>query len=650
MPSCVMQSDDVGETEALTELQETASETIDWAARRKERAQEREASKLYKRWWFIALVAVATVLVSAVGAEAALSYGRVHPGVTVAGVDVGGKAPSEARALLEVELPQKASEPIEVIHEDQTWTYNPAELGVDFDYSASIDDAMAVGRSGGARTAVTGRVGAWLGGVEVPPYLVADDALVKKALDDISARTDVAPVDAGVKMNGVKASVVPGSDGMALDRERASAEMLESFLSDDRRVEAPVVVDEVEITDAEAASVARLAEQMVAEPVKVTYEGKAWTFTPEQVASWLAFKRSDEASAAGTSVIAASDDESGSVDGGITLVVHVDAELVGKTAIPKIGADIGREAKNAKFTTANGKVTIVPSQDGIGPDVDSLAISLTDKLANEGDREVELRTTRTEPEITTEKARSMGIKERISTYTTTFDAGNGPRVKNIHLLGDSLDGKLVPPGETFSFNGTIGERTAAKGYKEANAIVNGKLVPSLGGGICQVATTLFNTIYESGMPVIERRNHSFYISSYPKGRDAAVSWGGPDLKFKNDTAQWMLISVSYTSSSVTVSLYGTDPGYQISSSASDFRPGAAFPVEETKDSSLPAGTRVIEAAGVNGRSVTVTRTIKKDGKVVRTDNFVSNYTPKTQIVRVGTKVAASTTTTGTPTR
>jgi vancomycin resistance protein YoaR len=286
-------------------------------------------------------------------------------------------------------------------------------------------------------------------------------------------------------------------------------------------------------------------------------------------------------------------------------------------------------------------VTIEPSQDGIGPDIESLSLALTQELKDpSSDRAVELRTSRRTPEITTEKARSMGIKERISTYTTTYESGNQPRVNNIHLLGDSLDGALVKPGGVFSFNGTAGERTAEKGYQEANAIVNGRLVPQLGGGVCQVGTTIFNAVFESGLPVIERRNHSFYIAHYPKGRDATVSWGGPDFKFKNDTENWVLVSVSYTNGSITISLYGTDPGYDVAAETGSWTNERPFTVEEIKDPELTQGSRVVEDGGVSGRSITVKRIVSKSGKVVRTDTFVSNYKPKTQVVRVGTKKRA----------
>ena len=314
------------------------------------------------------------------------------------------------------------------------------------------------------------------------------------------------------------------------------------------------------------------------------------------------------------------------------------ARAAGKAVIPAVGAKIGRPARDARFKTRSGSVTIVPSKNGIGPDMDTLASRLTSELADEGSgRKVELRTTITKPKLTTQKAREMGIKQRLARYTTTYAPGNASRVNNIHLLGDALDGKLVAPGETFSFNGAIGQRTAAKGYQEANAIVNGKLVPQLGGGICQVGTTIFNAVYESGLPVVDRRNHSFYISHYPKGRDATVSWGGPDFKFKNTTDNWVLISVSYTSSSITIAVYGTDPGYEVVSEVGEWRNVKPYPTEKIKDPKMVVGSRVVEDPGVDGKSITVKRIVSKNGKIIRTDRFVSVYKPKAEVVRVGTK-------------
>lgn len=631
----------------MTEGQDiTTTENIDWAARRAERSAIKAADRR-RHWWVWVLAGIAALVVVLGIAEVALTVGRVHPGVTVAGIDAGGRTPRELRTLLGRELPKRASSPVTIAHKDKTWSYGAAEVGLEFDYAASVADAMAVGRKGGALAALSGRWDAWFGGVDVTARPLADEALVAKALDDVASGTDVAPVDAAVKLDGTDAIVEPGTDGVALDRDATADAMLAAFLGKDRTVQAPVVTDAVDVTDAEAEQAAATAERMLSAPVTVTYEKKSWKFSPEKVATWIAFARSDEASKAPDDVVEAETPAAKAADD-VTLLPSIDAARAEKTVISTLGTDVGRPAKDAQFKTANGKVTIIPSQTGIGPDLESLAVALTDKLTNGGDdRTVELVTTRTEPKITTKKAQSMGVKERISTYTTTYGSGDKPRVNNIHLLGDSLDGTLIEPGGTFSFNGAIGERTAARGYKEANAIVNGKLVPQLGGGICQVGTTLFNAVFESGLPVAERRNHSFYISHYPKGRDATVSWGGPDLKFKNDTDSWVLISVAYTSSSITISLYGTDPGYEVTSQTGDWTNIVEPPIEELKDATMPAGTKVIEDRGVSGRSITVKRIVQKDGKVVRTDTFVSKYKPKAEVVRVGTKekVAAGTATT-----
>lgn len=628
----------------MTEAADTDSAYVDWAGRRAERAAQRKAASRSKtvRIWLGALAGVVLLLVLA---EVAFSVGRIHPGVTVAGIEVGGLTPKRAAVMLEARLPVVAEEPVVVYHGDKTWEITASKVGLGFDYPATIGRAMAVGREGGIVGYLGARLEAWFGGVDVDPVATSDPTLMSETLAVIAKGIDVPPVDARVVIDGTSVSVEPPADGIALVRERAAAQIVAGFSSARRRIGAPVSVVPPAVSAEEAKQAAAITERMIAEPVTVTYGKKKWTFKPAVVASWVAFRRSDEpaegekdAEEPTSAAPAASASTSVAAGDAVSLIPFISAKAASKDILSAVGTGVGRPAKDARFKTAAGRVTIIPSQTGIGPDVESLALSLTTSLAlPEGSRSVELRTRSTQPELTTEKARSMGVVERISTYTTTYDSGNAPRVNNIHLLGDKLDGTLLAPGETFSFNGTVGERTAAAGYREANAIVNGKLVPQLGGGICQVGTTLFNAVFESGLPVVERRNHSFYISHYPKGRDATVSWGGPDLKFKNDTEDWVLISVSYSSSSITISLYGTDPGYEVTSKTGSWYGERKYPTETIKDPSMYVGTRIVEDGGINGRSIKVERIVKKDGKVVRTDTFVSNYKPKTEVVRVGTK-------------
>jgi vancomycin resistance protein YoaR len=287
-------------------------------------------------------------------------------------------------------------------------------------------------------------------------------------------------------------------------------------------------------------------------------------------------------------------------------------------------------------------VSIVPSRDGVGPDVAALARDLTAELADPtGARAVELRTKVTSPSLTTTQARDMGIRERISTFSTAYSGGTAARLNNIRVLAQSLNGELVGPGDTFSLNDAVGERTASKGYQEANAIVRGKLVTQIGGGICQVATTLFNAVFLSGLPIAERVNHSFFISHYPMGRDATVSWGGPDLRWKNTTSKWVLVSATLSGDSIAVSLYGTSPGYDVSYSTVPFTNSVPFKTVKVKDPLQPVGTQTVFQPGENGGKTVVTRVVKKNGAVVRTNTFTSEYTPVDETVAVGSKAVAA---------
>lgn len=610
---------------------------IDYAARRQDRRVAHQRSNR-RRVAIVAAASLVALLGFASGVEALVTAGRVHPGVTVSGVRLGGMKPGAAAAALRTNLPGRVSDPVSVTDGEKSWTVTAGDIGLSFDYEGEAARAMSVGREGGFFRVLGDRARAYTRGVDLVPDAQGDLERMDKVIAGIAKDTDIAPVDASVKIEGAVPTPVDGKDGRALQRTLVSRLILKAFTSKDKEIVAPVSVDNMAVDLAAAKDAASVAEAMLASPVTITYEKKTWEFSPKEIAKWLSFESVSEL-ASGTA----------QAGGRRKLDVSISPKLAGKPIASALGTDVGRPAANATFRTSNGRVTIIPSKDGIGPDVEALALSLTDELKDgSSDRVVELRTRTTQPEITTEKARSMGIRERISTYTTEYGADNKPRVTNIHLLGDALDGELIEPGGVFSFNEAAGERTAEKGYQEANAIVNGKLVPQLGGGVCQVGTTVFNAVFESGLPVLERRNHSFYISHYPKGRDATVSWGGPDLKFKNDTEHWVLVSVSYTSSSITVSIYGTDPGYEVTSETSDWSKIKPFPIEEVKDPTMPEGSRAIEDAGITGRTCTVKRTVSKGGKVLRTDEFVSNYKPKSQVVRVGTKRVAPQKTTVSP--
>ncbi len=580
------------------------------------------------RWSIIAGFAVVVLVLVAVGIDVGFSAGRVHPGVRVAGVAVGGMTQGEAISTINTGIRPLLERPVKVTVGADSWDLTADQIGASVDATALAAAAYKVGRGSGFADVVVARVAAWFGRESIALAVAADEALVSSTLGEIDTAVGIPPVDASVEVSGTDVRLIPATEGSGIDRSAARARVLTAFASEARVVELTLVPRTAAITETGAQSAYDMAVKMVSGPLTLAYDTKKWEVPATTVGGWLAFRSVGSTASAEASSVA--------------LECYLDSTEVSATVVPMV-KEVGKVAKDATFKVSSGKVTIVPAVDGLGVDAEDLAARLIQALTGDGERTAELVMQRVEPAITTEKAKAMGITARLATYTTTYSSGNKPRVNNIHTLADALDGTLIAPGEVFSFNGTIGQRTAEKGYQEANAIVNGKLVPELGGGICQMATTAFNAMFFSGLPVVERRNHSLYISHYPKGRDAAVSWGGPDLKFRNDTNNYVLVATAYTNSSVTVSLYGTPTGYKVEYTTGPFTNTVAYPVREIKDATLPKGTKVIDEKGASGRTVVVTRVVTKDGAVVRKDTFKSVYKASEEVVRIGTKVTAPST-------
>jgi len=611
-----------------------ASDLTENSARSARRVRTRPVLPAWLRAWptparvaFISLATFGTALALAIGADVAISAGKVHPGVRVGPLDVGGMTVGQASTAIATGVAERSAVPIAVSAGGSSWEVSAESVSLSFDATALAEAAYDVGR-GEFMPAVAGRLRAVFGGVEIPLVLQCDQSALESLVDVINDAVGTPPMDAAVRVEGSSVTLTDPADGVGVDAQAARPLVLDALVSEHRNVvlelmPLPPAID----TDA-ARQAFEDATTMVSRPVVLYYADEQWEVAPETIGDWIGFRRAEGVESP-------------------VLEAYIAAEDVSASVLPMV-AQVGRPARDASFKVSGGSVTIVPAEDGLQADADDLAVRLSSVLTGAGEPRAELTMRRVEPEITTAEAQSMGIVERLSTFTTEYAASNRPRVNNIHTLADALDGALIPPGGTFSFNDTIGPRTAEKGYQEANAIVNGKLVPQLGGGICQVGTTIFNTVFFSGLPVVERRNHSQYISSYPTGRDASVSWGGPDLKFKNDTPNWVLVATGYTNSTVTISLYGTSAGYEVTYETGPWTDVKDPPVREVPDPVLPAGSRVVDERGVSGRTVVVVRHVKRAGVAVRTDTFKSVYRPVEEVVRVGTGTPPSTPTTTTP--
>jgi vancomycin resistance protein YoaR len=244
---------------------------------------------------------------------------------------------------------------------------------------------------------------------------------------------------------------------------------------------------------------------------------------------------------------------------------------------------------------------------------------------------------RTAPKLTTAEAKKLGIKQIVGTYTTIY-GGIANRVHNVQLVAHLIDQHFIRPGEEFSFNKTTGVRDASKGFLEAPVIINGELQTGLGGGVCQVSTTVFNAAYEAGLKITSRTNHALYISHYPLGRDATVNYPDTDLRFVNDTDHWLLLRTFVGTSSLTVTLYGTSPHRRVESEAAPLTVAGPVPVRTTTDAALLVGRTVVDMAGSPALQTSVERKVyDRNGKLLYDDHWSSHYRGEYRLVRVGSK-------------
>jgi vancomycin resistance protein YoaR len=301
----------------------------------------------------------------------------------------------------------------------------------------------------------------------------------------------------------------------------------------------------------------------------------------------------------------------------------------------QLAASVGRVPVDADFAVTSNGIRIVPAKPGLSLNVPATAQNLLAAALTPTSRIADAVVVEQQPARTTADAKAMGITGVVSSFETTF-GGIANRIHNVEVVSHLVDRQLIAPGKEWSFNGATGARTAAKGFLVAPVIINGELSTGLGGGVCQVSTTVFNAAYEAGLKIAERTNHALYISHYPLGRDATVDYPSVDLRFVNDTGHWLLMRTFVSSSSLVVNLYGTPAGRRVVSTTSPLVVTGPAPVKKVRDPTLKKGEKVVETPGVPSQSTSVERKVyNAAGKLLYDDVFYSSYRAEPEVLRVG---------------
>ena len=439
-----------------------------------------------------------------------------------------------------------------------------------------------------------------------PPTLLVDPVLVPRpGAEELAKRlgqTLPKPRRAQVVSRRGEFSVIPSLPGDAIDPAQLLASLKKAALTGARTLSPALAHVEPELTTSAAEEAVAEAQKLVAEPIALSFKGEDVGSLPPQRLARLVRFRPD----------------------GSRFRVTFAPDRIAKAVEPFLG-DWRRRAVNARFVVDGKRVHIRPSRPGLAPDGRWISDSIS-AAAGSSIRRASLRLKQTRADLTTAEANRLGIREQISTFTTDMGTSSSNRIHNVQLMARYIDGTVVAPGHTFSFNDRVGPRTVERGFREGQMIIGSLLLPAIGGGVCQTATTLFNNAFELGLPIVERHNHSFYISHYPMGRDATVSWGGPDFAFKNDLKTGILIKTSYTDSTLTFTFYGSDPGRRVLASTGPRVNWRSPRTTYALDPYAPRGSvRTVSGSNQSGFDVTVTRKVYEHGKLKRRDAFTSAY-------------------------
>jgi vancomycin resistance protein YoaR len=295
------------------------------------------------------------------------------------------------------------------------------------------------------------------------------------------------------------------------------------------------------------------------------------------------------------------------------------------------------EPKDATVVLADGGPQVRNGREGFAIDLDSARAQI-DELAKTSSqsgaaRTAELEGDVVEPDRTTEEAKDLNINQRVSSFTTEHACCQG-RVTNIQRFADLVDGALIEPGEVFSLNGHVGERTAAKGFVAGGAIQQGEYVDEVGGGVSQFATTFFNAAYFGGYEIVEHKPHSYYISRYPVGRESTINYPNVDVKIRNDSPSGILVDTSYTGSSITVTFWGKK-WVDVESSTGEPHNHTSPETQVKQNPDLAPGAEQVVQSGGDGFDIVVTRSLRYDDGRSDTQEFFTRYLPEPRIIERG---------------
>lgn len=531
-------------------------------------------------------------------------WDRVYPGVSVAGAELSGKTRQQAAQ----QLTTLAVPALVVFSDNPRFEVNFGNLGVTYDAAGSALAAWQVGRQGGVRHSLAQKIFALTHTVDLALVATIPDESIENATDNISQEINLPPTEPSVSIEKGQVVVNKGKDGIEVDREVLRQKIRQAIVQAKHdAIPIPLVKTKTQISDQEAETIAQHASKLIGKKLELKLEHQRFVYSDRDLVSLLA------ASGLNTKV-----------DGLVTDI---------KTALD-------RPPQDARFVFQEGRVKeFTPAKDGLETDTQSLKTEITQAVSQLAGSDKKLLSLpipvkRTKPVVSIGEVNSLGIQEVVGRGSSRFAGSIPSRIHNIVLAAAKLNGILLPPGETLSFNQALGDVSAYTGYQQAYVIKDGKTILGDGGGVCQVSTTIFRAALAAGLPILERRAHSYRVGYYEQdsrpGLDATVYSPTTDLKIKNDTPGHVLIQTSVDRKTATLvfELYGTADGRVsqiLPPRVWDIVP-APPPLYQDDPGLSPGTTKQTDWAAPGSKAAFDYRVVRA-GEVLQNRTFYSNYRP-----------------------
>jgi vancomycin resistance protein YoaR len=570
------------------------------------------------------------------GAYQLIFSGRIFPGIWMAGVDLSSQTPVQAEAALGQRLVYPKNGRIVLRDGDRVWVATPAELGMVFDSSTSVDRAYEIGRQGGLLDNLTIQLNAWQGGIFLSPVIVFDERLAHEYLAHIASQMDRPVVETDLHLDGTNVIYTPGQTGRVMNIGK-TLNALEEQLRTFQDGEIALVIEERSPDFEEAAETADSLRRALSSPLTLNIANPQagdpgpWSIEPALLAGMLRVERVEAGSK-------------------WQYEVAIDPQAF-EPFLEQISPSIDRDSKNARFyfdDATHQLVLVEKSITGRHLDVPATREAIVQKVLS-GEHSIPLVITEVKPAAPDDATSAMlGITGLVSSYTSYFRGSSAARLQNIQAAAARFHGLMVPPTSDFSMGEHIGDISLDNGFAEALIIYNGKTITGVGGGVCQVSTTLFRTALYGGYPILERHEHAYRVYYYEQtatgtdpglaGLDATVYFPLVDLKFTNDRPYWLLMETYFDPEeySLTWKFYSGDDSRSVDVQNLGLRnvKPAPDPLFEENADLPPETCKQVDWPG-DGADIAVTRSVLRGGVVLFADTIRTHYEPWQAVYQYG---------------